>query len=60
MINEAGQKDSQVHTRNEIVHLVFLEMLKCNFAMFSIWQASTRQTTVPSHFYHLGVNFYNG
>ena len=46
MINEAGQKDSQVYTHNENVYPTFLEMLKCNFALFSIWQASTWQTTV--------------
>ena len=48
MINEAGQKDSQVHTHNKNVHPTFLEMLKCNFAMWSIWQASTCQTAVHS------------
>ena len=47
-INEAGQKDSQVHTHNKNVHPTFLEMLKCNFAMWSIWQASTCQTAVHS------------
>ena len=46
MIIEAGQKDSQVHTHNENLHPTFSGMLKCNFAMFSIWQASTWQTTV--------------
>ena len=46
MINEAGLKDSQVHTHNKSLHPTFLEMLKCNFALFSIWQASTRQTAV--------------
>ena len=48
MINEAGQKDSQVHTHNENVHPIFLEILKCNFALFSIWQASTWQTAVAA------------
>ena len=33
-----------VHTHNENLHPTFLEMLKCNFALFSIWQASTWQT----------------
>ena len=46
MIYEAGQKDIQVHTHNENLHPTFSEMLKCNFAMFSIWMASTWQTTV--------------
>ena len=46
MINETGQKDSQVHTYNENLQSTFLKMLKCNFAMFSIWQASTWQTGV--------------
>ena len=45
-IYEAGQKDSQVHTYNENLQSTFLKMLKCNFAMFSIWQASTWQTGV--------------
>ena len=40
-IYEAGQKDSQVHSYNENLQSTFLKMLKCNFAMFSIWQAST-------------------
>ena len=49
-IYEAGQKDSQVHTYSENLQSTFLEMLKCNFAMFSIWQASTWQTGVrPGH-----------
>ena len=47
-IYEAGQKDSQVHTYNENLQSTFLKMLKCNFAMFSIWQASTWQTDVIS------------
>ena len=46
LIYEAGQKDSQVHTYNENLQSTFLKMLKCNFAMFSIWQASTWQTGV--------------
>ena len=45
-IYEAGQKDSQVHTYNENLQSTFVKMLKCNFAMFSIWQASTWQTGV--------------
>ena len=45
-IYEAGQKDSQVHSYNENLQSTFLKMLKCNFAMFSIWQASTWQTGV--------------
>ena len=45
-IYEAGQKDSQVHTHNEDLQSTFFKMLKCNFAMFSIWQASTWQTGV--------------
>ena len=36
----------QVHTYNENLQSTFLKMLKCNFAMFSICQASTRQTGV--------------
>ena len=62
-IYEAGQKDSQVHSYNENLQSTFLKMLKCNFAMFSIWQASTWQTgvsckrpvsyqNVSSHFSH--------
>ena len=46
LIYEAGQKDSQVHSYNENLQSTFLKMLKCNFAMFSIWQASTWQTGV--------------
>ena len=46
LIYEAGQKDSQVHTYNKNLQSTFLKMLKCNFAMFSIWQASTWQTGV--------------
>ena len=46
MINEAGQKDSQVYTHNENLYPTFLEMLKCNFALFSICQASTWPTAV--------------
>ena len=49
-IYEAGQKDSQVHSYNENLQSTFLKMLKCNFAMFSIWQASTWQTSVLSYF----------
>jgi len=48
MINKAGQKDNQVYTHYENVHPTFLEMLKCNFALFPIWQASTWQTAVLS------------
>ena len=48
-IYEAGQKDSQVHSYNENLQSTFLKMLKCNFAMFSIWQASTWQTGVSSN-----------
>ena len=48
-IYEAGQKDSQVHSYNENLQSTFLKMLKCNFAMFSIWQASTWQTGVPQN-----------
>ena len=48
-IYESGQKDSQVHTYNKNLQGTFLKMLKCNFAMFSIWQASTWQTGVISH-----------
>ena len=40
-IYEAGQKDSQVHSYNENLQSTFLKMLKCKFAMFLIWQAST-------------------
>ena len=50
-IYEAGQKDSQVHSYNENLQSTFLKMLKCNFAMFSIWQASTWQTGVTSNIY---------
>ena len=52
-IYEAGQKDSQVHSYNENLQSTFLKMLKCNFAMFSIWQASTWQTGVEVGFEHL-------
>ena len=45
-IYEAGQKDGKVHSYNENLQSTFLKMLKCNFAMFSIWQASTWQTGV--------------
>ena len=34
MINEAGQKDSQAHTYNERLPPKFLEILKCDFAIF--------------------------
>merc|ERR1712015_81071 len=47
-IYKAGQKDSQVYTYNENLQSTFLKMLKCNYAMFSIWQASTWQTGVTS------------
>ena len=36
------------HSYNENLQSTFLKMLKCNFAMFSIWQASTWQTGVCS------------
>ena len=45
-IYEAGQKDSQVHSYNENLQSTFLKMLKCNFAMFSFWQARTGKTGV--------------
>ena len=35
-----------MHTYNENLQSTFLKMLKYNFAMFSIWQASTWQTGV--------------
>ena len=47
LIYEAGQRDSQVHSYNENLQSTFLKIMKCNFAMISIWQASTWQTGVP-------------
>ena len=48
-IYEAGQKDSQVHSYNENLQSTFLKMLKCNFAMFLIWQGS-RLSSLMVHF----------
>ena len=55
LIYKAGQKDSQVHNYNENLQSTFFKMLKCNFAMFSIWQASTWQTGVLPPI-HIGEN----
>ena len=44
-IYEAGKKDSQVHTHNENLQSTFLKMLKCNFAIISIWQTGVPYIT---------------
>ena len=48
-----------MHSYNENLQSTFLKMLKCNFAMFSIWQASTWQTGVMQvyNLFHIALHF---